>query len=134
MIVIAENLNTRNTAYMNALKEFDAETIRRLSGELVDAGADAINIQTSLDGSGDEEILPKVVELVNQSYDTTISLDSRNTEALKRAVPLCKNPPIINYLSLEEQNPEEILTLCRNNQCWLVIRALRGIKIGRALV
>jgi len=127
MIVIAENLNTRNTAYMEAVKEFDPETIKRLSGELVDAGADVINIQCSLDGSGDEETLPRVVDVVVQSHDPIICLDTRNLEALKRAVPLCKKPPLINYLSLEEQNPEEILTLCRNNQCWLIIRALRGI-------
>ncbi|NOZ26217.1 MAG: dihydropteroate synthase [Nitrospirae bacterium] len=127
MIVIAENLNTRNTAYMEAIKEFDPETIKRLSGELVNAGADVVNIQCSLDGSGDEEILPKVVDVVVQSHDPIICIDTRNFDALKRAIPFCKKPPIINYLSLEEQNPEDILTLCRNNQCWLIIRALRGI-------
>ncbi len=127
MIVIAENLNTRNTAYMQAVTEFDPETIKRLSGELVNAGADVINIQCSLDGSGDEEMLPRVVEVIVQSHDPVICLDTRNTEALKRSLSLCTKPPIINYLSLEEQNAEEILTLCRNNQCWLIIRALRGI-------
>ncbi|HDH02198.1 MAG TPA: hypothetical protein ENH17_03600, partial [Nitrospirae bacterium] len=104
MIVIAENLNTRNMGYMKAVTEFDPETIKRLSGELVNAGADVINIQCSLDGSGDEEMLPKVVEVIVQSHDPVISLDTRNTEALKRSVSLCTKPPIINYLSLEEQN------------------------------
>ncbi|HEB75731.1 MAG TPA: hypothetical protein ENJ04_05225 [Nitrospirae bacterium] len=127
MIVIAENLNTRNPAYMKAVKEFDPEAIRRMSGELVNAGADVINIQCSLDGSGDEDTLPRVVEVVVESHDPIVCLDTRNFDALKQAVSLCRKPPIINYLSLEEQNPEEILKLCRDNQCWLVIRALRGI-------
>ncbi|GMT47969.1 MAG: hypothetical protein IEMM0007_1535 [bacterium] len=47
MIVRAANLNTRNMSYMKAVTGFDPETIKRLSGELVNAGADVINIQCS---------------------------------------------------------------------------------------
>ncbi len=127
MIVIAENLNTRNKDYMQAVRDFDPETIRRLSGELVDAGADVINVQCSLDGVGDEEILPRVVEVITLSHDVLLCLDTRNSEALKGAIALCKDPPIINYLSLEEEAPEEILALSRVTQSRLIIRALRGI-------
>ncbi len=127
MIAIAENLNTRNRVYMEALKDFDPETIRRLAGELIEAGADGIVVQCSLDGTGDEEMLPRVVEVLSRAYDTTLCLDTRNAEALRRAVPLCRKAPIINYLSLEEEDPEEILSLCRDRQCLLILRALKGI-------
>jgi cobalamin-dependent methionine synthase I len=127
MVIIAENLNLRNSAYMEAARGFDQDTIKRLSGELVNVGAHFLNIQCSLDGSGDENVLPKVVEAVSESHEVGICLDSRNSEALKRAIAFCKKPPLINYLSFEEENPEEILTLCRENQCSIIIRALRGI-------
>ncbi|VAX34726.1 hypothetical protein MNBD_NITROSPIRAE03-1684 [hydrothermal vent metagenome] len=73
MIVIAENLNTRNMAYMKAVTDFDPETIKRLSGELVNAGADIINIQCSLDGSGDEEMLPKVSAGLDENLKSRVN-------------------------------------------------------------
>ncbi|HHN65586.1 MAG TPA: hypothetical protein ENK09_09515 [Nitrospirae bacterium] len=127
MIVIAENLNTRNSTYMDAVKRKDLDTIVKLCGELIDRGADVINVQTSLDGSGDEEILPEIIKAISDTHDITLSIDTRNIEALRRGITHCRKPPFINYLSLEEDNPEEILSLCRDHKCNLIIRALRGI-------
>ncbi len=92
------------------------------------AGAGVINLQCSLDGTGDEDRMPPLVEAIMGEMDVTLCLDTRNVEALRKAVPLCKTPPIINYLSLDELDvSEEILSLCRENRCFLIIRALKGI-------
>ena len=62
MLVIAENLNVRNAAYMEALKKKDRKAIEAMAKDLASSGADMINIQCSLDGSGDEEALPLATE------------------------------------------------------------------------
>lgn len=93
MILIAENFHTRNKKYMEALKKKDPKAISRLSKELADAGAEVINVQCSLDGSGDAEALPMAVEAVVKATGLTISLDSRNIEALKKAIPCAINRP-----------------------------------------
>lgn len=125
MLIIAENLNVRNGRYMNALRKFSPEVIQQLAGELIDAGADALNIQCSTDGAGDEVLLPKVAQAISQAYNTQLVLDSRNAEALKRAVPLCKVPPIINHLSIGAKNTDEIIGLCKENRCRLILRAMK---------
>lgn len=127
MIVIAENLNTRNRTYMDAVSSRDRKTVAELVKKLKESGADMINVQCSLDGAGDEDTLPWVTEIVRDSTNTDISLDSRNTNALKKALPLCKKPPLINFISeTEPEDQEALLSLVASSGASLVIRASRG--------
>lgn len=125
MLVIAENLNVRNKAYMEALKNRDRKTIEAMARDLAKKGADAVCVQCSLDGSGDEDTLPFAAEAVGAA-GLPVCLDSRNDKALKKTIPLLKEPPIINYLSADEKNADAILDLVKETKSSLVLRALRG--------
>lgn len=125
MLVIAENLNTRNKSYMEALRKRDKNSIEAMAKDLAKKGADAICIQCSLDGSGDEDRLPFAAEVV-QAADLPICLDSRNDKALKKAVQILKEPPIINYLSADEKNADSILSIVKETESSLVLRALKS--------
>jgi 5-methyltetrahydrofolate--homocysteine methyltransferase len=126
MLVIADNLSVRNAAYMDAVTKKDKKTLAAMARELASHGADMINVQVSRDGVGDEELLPMAVEAVQGAVDLPLCLDSRNVSALRKAVPLCKEPPIINYLSADEKNADEFLTLVRETKSNLVLRAVKG--------
>ncbi len=126
MLIIAENLNTRNKIYMDALKKKDRTTIASLAKMLADKGAEMISVQCSPDGIGDEETLPLAAEVVQEAAGLPLCLDSRNTEAIKKAVTLCKEPPLINYLSANEKNEDEILSLVHRFGLSLIIRAMKG--------
>lgn len=126
MLVIADNLSVRNKAYRDALMKKDAKAISAMAKELAAKGADMINVQVSLDGAGDEVSLPMACEAVQKGSGLPLCLDSRNVEALTKTVPLCAEPPIINYLSADETDPGELLTLVRETRSNLVIRALKG--------
>lgn len=126
MLVIAENLNIRNADYMGALKKKDRKAIEAMAKELTAKGADLVNVQVSADGSGDEDLLPLAAEAVQKGAGLPLCLDSRNAAALKKAVALCEEPPIINYLSADEKNSEELLSLVRETKSNLIIRALKG--------
>jgi len=126
MLVIADNLTTRNADYMAAVKKKDKKALEAMAKELASLGADMINIQVTTDGSGDEELLPFVAEAVQQGSNLPLCLDSRNVKALKKTIPLCTEPPIVNYLSADEKNPDELLSLVRETKANLVIRALKG--------
>lgn len=126
MLVIADNLSVRNKAYMEAVKKKDKKAIEAMAKQLAAKGADMINVQVSLDGVGDESALPMATEAVQQGSDLPLCLDSRNVEALRKAIPLCAEPPIINYLSADEKDPDEILSLVRDTRSNIIIRALKG--------
>jgi cobalamin-dependent methionine synthase I len=126
MLVIADNLSIRNKAYMEAVKKKDKKAIAAMAKELAAKGAEMINVQVTSDGSGDENALPFAVEAVQGGAGLPLCLDSRNVKALRKAVPLCTEPPIINYLSADEKNPEDILSLVRETKSNLILRALKG--------
>ncbi len=126
MLVIADNLNVRNTAYMEAVKKKDQKALGAMARELASLGAEMINVQVSLDGVGDEDTLPLAAEAVQNGAELPLCLDSRNVTALKKAIRICKEPPIINYLSADEKNPDELLELVRETKSNLIIRALKG--------
>ncbi|MGE5173108.1 MAG: dihydropteroate synthase [Betaproteobacteria bacterium] len=126
MLVIADNLSIRNADYMGAVKKKDRKAIEAMAKELAARGADMINVQVTSDGSGDEDALPFAAEAVQQGAGIPLCLDSRNVQALKKAVPLCTEPPIINYLSADEKNPDEVFSLVRETRSNLIIRALKG--------
>ncbi len=126
MLIIAENLNVRNKSYFEALRKHDAKSIETIAETLSEKGADLINIQCSTDGIGDEELMPKVADLVQKKTNLPLCLDSRNIAALEKTVDLCQKPPMINYLSADEADPNQILKLVRNSGAHLILRALKG--------
>ncbi|HXY62485.1 MAG TPA: dihydropteroate synthase [Nitrospirota bacterium] len=126
MLVIADNLSVRNAAYMGALKKKDKKAIEAMAKELASSGAEMINVQVTLDGVGDEELLPFAAEAVQHGGNVPLCLDSRNVKALKKTIPLCKEPPVINYLSADEKNPDEMLALARETKSNIILRALKG--------
>ncbi len=126
MLVIADNLSARNKAFMEAVMKKDKKAIEAMAKELAAKGADMINVQVSLDGVGDENALPMATEAVQLGSGLPLCLDSRNVGALKKAVPLCTEPPIINYLSADEKDPDVLLSLVRETRSNIVIRALKG--------
>ena len=126
MLVIAENLNTRNKAYLQAVRSSDNKALESMARGLAERGADMINVQCSTDGIGDEEVLPAVAQTVQRAAGLPLCLDSRNARALRKILPLCEEPPLINYLSADEKDPDEILSLVSEYKADLVLRALRG--------
>lgn len=134
MIIIVENLNTRNSVYMDAVRRKDRKTIAEIMKKLKESGADIINLQCSLDGIGDEDTLPWVAEILYDFSEAGVSLDSRNNQALKKAIPLCKRPPLINFISETEPDDQEaLLSLVSNSGASLVIRASKGGTIPTSL-
>lgn len=127
MIAVADNLNTRNKKYMAAVEARDSKTLAGLASTLSEAGADVINVQCSLDGSGDEDRLPWVFETIQNATDLILCIDSRNIEAIKKALSLTKKPPLINYVS--DNDPaqrRDCFSLANRAKAHIVLRADRG--------
>lgn len=127
MIAIADILNTRNKAYMDTLFRRDKKALLVLVQEIQQAGADMINIQCSLDGNGDEDTLPWVAEIISYEKGASLALDSRNIRALIKAMPFCKEPPLVNFVSrTEPEDHAALFSLVGSSGASLVLRASTG--------
>jgi cobalamin-dependent methionine synthase I len=127
MIAIADNFNTRNRTYIDALEKRDKKALSEIIHQVKASGADMINVQCSLDGAGDEGMLPWIVEFISDLAPGSLSLDSRNIRALEKAIPLCKKPPLVNFVSkTEPEDKEALLSLVSGSGASLVLRASSG--------
>lgn len=126
MLVIANNITTRNRRIREALKPRPAESIsgkpaekiRKERAELlrslvklcVASGADMldINLQQRYDKP---EIMKFAVETVQEAASCQLCLSSNSADTLEAGLRACKRPPIVNYVSLDKKRLEETLPL-----------------------
>jgi cobalamin-dependent methionine synthase I len=126
MLVIANNITTRNRRVSEALKLRAAESISHrvadriikeridflqgLARDCVKAGADIldINLQQRQDGP---EMMKFAVETIQGAVDCQLCLSSNRADTLEAGLRTCRRPPIVNYVSLNEEKLKEILPL-----------------------
>jgi cobalamin-dependent methionine synthase I len=126
MLAIANNITTRNRSVSEALKLRPAESIsqkaadrikkeridflQELASDCIEAGADIldINLQQRYD---EPEIMKFAVETVQGAADCQICLSSNRVDTLEAGLQACKRPPIVNYVSLENERLKDILPL-----------------------
>lgn len=136
MLVIANNLTTRNRIVANALKPRTAEYIsaraaekhkqeradflKNMAGRCISAGADIleINLQQRYD---EPDIMKFAVETVQQVTDNQLCLSTRNAETLKEGLRACHRPPIVNYVSLSREKLEETLPVAARYGAELIL-------------
>ncbi len=126
MLAIANNISTRNRRVSEALRLHPAESIsqkvadrikkeridflQELASDCVGAGADILDI--NLQQRHDEpEIIKFAVETIQGAVDCQLCLSSNRADTLEAGLRACKRPPIVNYISLDEEKLKEILPL-----------------------
>ncbi len=89
----------------------------------MEAGADILMISVAAFGLDEEAILPRVTEAVIKTVDVPLCLESRNPQALEKALQLGCGKPIISSVTGEEQLIEQILPLVKTYHTAVVLLA-----------
>jgi 5-methyltetrahydrofolate--homocysteine methyltransferase len=84
-------------------------------------GAEILDVNGGLAGQ-EVELLPWLVETVQDevSDEVPLCLDSPNGEALTKALPLCRRPPLINSITAEEGRLQVFLPLIREYDAGII--------------
>lgn len=113
-ILIGEGINvTGNKKMSAALKIGDMEPIRNLALAQVQAGADILDINAGISGIDEVDLLPRVVQVVMDTVDIPLCLDSSNPKALEAALKVCPGKPLVNSVTGEEHSLKTILPLLK---------------------
>ncbi len=124
MLIIGEKLNGAIKSVAEAIKNRDGEFIRALASKQLDQRADYLDICSGTP-NGDADILKWMIELIQKDHpDVRFSLDSPNPDTILECIPLCKNPGVINSVSLEGSKIEKIFPVIKDNKGWKVIALL----------
>ena len=100
MIIIGEKINGAIPSVARAIEARDADWIRDLARRQSAAGADFIDVCSSV-VENDTEVMKWLIDLVQEVCDNKISLDSPNAKSLVETMQYCKKPGLINSVSLE---------------------------------
>jgi 5-methyltetrahydrofolate--homocysteine methyltransferase len=120
MLIVGELINTSRSAVGKAVQERNRALIQSLAVRQADAGADYIDVNAGTFVEKEVELLPWLVETVQEAVDRPLCLDSPNPKALEAAVAVHRGVPFINSISLEKERCEAMLPLVSAHPCKLV--------------
>ena len=112
MIIIGELINTSRKAISKAVEERDAEYIKDIARQQVEAGANYIDVNAGTRVHDEAECLKWLVETVQEEIDTPLCIDSPSAKSLKVGLEAHQNgQPMINSITDEKERYDEVLPM-----------------------
>jgi 5-methyltetrahydrofolate--homocysteine methyltransferase len=113
-VLIGERINPAGKKKLaEALKVGDLEIVRREALAQAQAGADILDVNVSTFGVDEVALLPRAVQVVMDTVDIPLCLDSANPKALAAALKVYKGRPLINSVTGEEHSLAKVLPLVK---------------------
>ncbi|TCK06690.1 5-methyltetrahydrofolate--homocysteine methyltransferase [Phorcysia thermohydrogeniphila] len=112
--IIGERINpTGKKKLQEALKKGDFSLVKEEAKKQVEEGAEILDVNVGVPGIDEAEAMEKAVKIVMETVTVPIMIDSKNPEAIERALKMCDGRPIVNSCSGEEKDIKEILPLVK---------------------
>jgi 5-methyltetrahydrofolate--homocysteine methyltransferase len=113
-VLIGERINpTGKKKLAEALKAGDLEIVRKEALAQVQAGADILDVNVGTFGVDEVALLPKAVQMVMDTVDVPLCLDSSNPDALEAALKVYKGKPVVNSITGEGHSLERVLPIIK---------------------
>lgn len=100
MLIIGELINCTRKKVGEAAQKRDAEFFKDLARKQASAGAHMLDVNAGVPEK-EVELLSWLVDLVQGVVEIPLCLDSADPEAMAKALPLCKQRPMVNSISDE---------------------------------
>lgn len=113
-VLIGERINpSGNKRLAEALRRGDWDIIRNMALAQVQAGADIIDVNISTFGVDEVTLLPEAMQVLMDTVDVPLCIDSDNPAALETALKVYRGKPLINSVTGEGHSLEKILPLVK---------------------
>ena len=113
-VLIGERINpTGKKKLTEALKNGNLDLVRKEAISQVQVGADVLDINVGALGVDEVVLLPRVVQVVMDTVDVPLCLDSANPSALEAALKVYKGKPLVNSVTGQENSLEKVLPLIK---------------------
>jgi 5-methyltetrahydrofolate--homocysteine methyltransferase len=113
-VLIGERINpSGNKRLAEALRAGNLEVIRNEALAQMKAGADIIDVNVGTFGVDEVTLLPQAVQIVMDTVQIPLCIDSANPAALAAALKIYKGKPLINSVTGEEHSLGKILPLVK---------------------
>ncbi len=120
-VLIGERINPTGKKFLQeALKNGDMEVIRKEAREQVEVGADILDVNVGMFGVDDTKLLPQIIQIVTETVDVPVCIDSNNPDALAAALKVCPGKPLVNSVTGEKRSLQRVLPLIKEYGCSVV--------------
>ncbi len=124
MLLMGESINGTRKQVAEAIQARDAEFIKALAQEQIDAGAGLLDVNGGVAGGNEVEDLLWLIEIVMGVTDMQLMVDSANPKALDAGVQAIIDKggkvPFINSISGEQPRIDAVLPLIEKHKCPVV--------------
>lgn len=116
---IAESINIMGTRSGSAMKERIQGPVQEMAKEESAAGATYLDLNIGPARKDGTELMPWVVETVQDAVDTPLCLDSTNTDAMAAGFKVVKNKTqaIMNSISAQPERMEALIPVAAEAGC-----------------
>jgi 5-methyltetrahydrofolate--homocysteine methyltransferase len=113
-VLIGERINPSGRRRLSkALKAGDLGLVREEALSQVKSGANMLDVNVLVSGVDETALLPEAVQMVMETVDAPICIDSNNPRAIEAAIRLYKGKPLINSANGGERSLKEVLPLAK---------------------
>ena len=119
---IAESINIMGTRSGTAMKERKPGPVQEMAKEETAAGASFLDLNIGPARKDGTELLPWVVEAVEEVSSTPLCLDTTNTDAMAAGFKAIKNKTgsIMNSISAQPERMEKLIPVAAEAGCHVV--------------
>lgn len=123
--IIGEKINPAGRPLLrNAIKEKAYEVLLKEGLKQKEAGAEILDVNISVKGGNDKEILEEVVKTFSGIIDCPIQFDNTKPEALERGIRLYSGVPIINSVNGKQESMDAIFPIAKKYGAMVIALAL----------
>lgn len=133
MLVIGERINGNLQKVATTIRQRDAEYIAWLAKEQTLAGADYLYLNAATPPEEETGVLKWLVEVVQNTVDTPICLDSANPQTIEAVLPLLHRPGILNSLRYDGEYLRAVLPVVRDCGCTAIALLMEKKEVPRTV-
>jgi 5-methyltetrahydrofolate corrinoid/iron sulfur protein methyltransferase len=111
VLIIGENIQIMSPPIKAAIEARDKKVIQDLAVRQVEAGAGIVDLNIGPQKKLGHEIMPWIVEAVQEVIDVPLSLDTTNFAAMEAGLKLCKHPAMLNSASADPDRLDSVMQL-----------------------
>ncbi|MEL7566959.1 MAG: methyltetrahydrofolate cobalamin methyltransferase [Dehalobacterium sp.] len=128
MLIVGESINTSRKAINEIVENRDAESIKRIAREQVEAGADYLDVNCGTQAFDEVDTMEWLVNNIQEAVQVPLCIDSPEANVLEAGLKLVKyGQPLVNSITAEKEtfkailpvvlkyNPK-IVALCMNDE------------------
>ncbi|MBN1965097.1 MAG: dihydropteroate synthase [Anaerolineae bacterium] len=115
-VIIGERINpTGHKKLGAAYTAGDMDYVRNLAQSQVESGADVLDVNVGVPELDDVVLLPRIVQLVAETVDVPLCIDTPNPKALAAALPVAPGKVLVNSVNGETASLENVLPLVKEH-------------------